>query len=199
MITHESTKEDTTLTPSNADMEDIQWEVEESIFKKTLEGILLNFDGAYARAAVQAQEGSRKLEEKEGFCASPAKRRCQPMKHRRNESQTKVTHSLTLVSIVDLRRTSELQMKTCYVNLEEKWSINAEALFEVGSLNDNFPDIYDQFQIRDWEPFTMPLDPYFPELVRKFDASYRANYPLFRPMDRAVRAKGVITLATDVL
>ncbi|MCD9645798.1 hypothetical protein HAX54_035053, partial [Datura stramonium] len=32
--------------------------------------------------------------------------------------------------------------------------------FEVDSFKDDSPDIYDQFQIRDWEPLTMPLDPY---------------------------------------
>ncbi|MCD7470589.1 hypothetical protein HAX54_010565 [Datura stramonium] len=31
------------------------------------------------------------------------------------------------------------------------------------------------FQIRDWEPFTMPLDPYFAELVKDFYASYRGQ------------------------
>ncbi|MCE3049632.1 hypothetical protein HAX54_045435 [Datura stramonium] len=33
MITHEPMKEDTTLTPSNVDDEDIEWEVEDSFFK----------------------------------------------------------------------------------------------------------------------------------------------------------------------
>ncbi|MCD7466151.1 hypothetical protein HAX54_002575 [Datura stramonium] len=50
----------------------------------------------------------------------------------------------------------------------------SEARFEVDSFKDDFPNIYNQFQIRDWEPFTIPLDPYFPELVREFYASYRA-------------------------
>ncbi|MCD7466237.1 hypothetical protein HAX54_002774 [Datura stramonium] len=45
MITHELTKEETTLTPSNVDEEDKEWEVEESFFKETCEGIILNIDG----------------------------------------------------------------------------------------------------------------------------------------------------------
>ncbi|MCE3214980.1 hypothetical protein HAX54_000471 [Datura stramonium] len=61
-----------------------------------------------------------------------------------------------------------------YVKCKEHRSITAEAQFESDSCKEDFPDIYDQFQIRDWEPFTMPLDPYFPELVREFYDSYRA-------------------------
>ncbi|MCD7451492.1 hypothetical protein HAX54_012275 [Datura stramonium] len=45
MITHERTKEKTTLTPSHADEEDIEREVEESFFKETWDEILLNIDG----------------------------------------------------------------------------------------------------------------------------------------------------------
>ncbi|MCE3050339.1 hypothetical protein HAX54_047005, partial [Datura stramonium] len=39
------------------------------------------------------------------------------------------------------------KMKNYYVQYKEKWSITAEARFEVDSFKDDFPDIYDQFQI----------------------------------------------------
>ncbi|MCD7463110.1 hypothetical protein HAX54_049974, partial [Datura stramonium] len=45
MITHELNKEEITLTPSNVDEEEIEWEVEESLLKETWEGILLNING----------------------------------------------------------------------------------------------------------------------------------------------------------
>ncbi|MCE3049758.1 hypothetical protein HAX54_045725, partial [Datura stramonium] len=44
----------------------------------------------------------------------------------------------------------------------------------VESIKDEFPDIYNQISIRYWGPFTIPVDPYFPELVWEFYASYRA-------------------------
>ncbi|MCE3049666.1 hypothetical protein HAX54_045499, partial [Datura stramonium] len=44
IITRELTKEKTTLTATNVDEEDIEWEVEESFFKEIWEGILLKID-----------------------------------------------------------------------------------------------------------------------------------------------------------
>ncbi|MCE3216989.1 hypothetical protein HAX54_009869, partial [Datura stramonium] len=46
MITHEPIKEEATLTLSNVDEKDIEWEVEESFFKDTwVVAILLNING----------------------------------------------------------------------------------------------------------------------------------------------------------
>ncbi|MCD9645775.1 hypothetical protein HAX54_034975, partial [Datura stramonium] len=75
-------------------------------------------------------------------------------------------------------------MKNYYVQFKEKRSINAEARFEVDSFTDDFLDIYDQFQILNWEPFTMPLDPYIPELVWEFYASYREQQYILKHKDR---------------
>ncbi|MCE0481763.1 hypothetical protein HAX54_039781, partial [Datura stramonium] len=44
MITHDLTKEDITLTSSNIDEEEVEWEVEESLYKETWEDILLNIN-----------------------------------------------------------------------------------------------------------------------------------------------------------
>ncbi|MCE0480856.1 hypothetical protein HAX54_038020 [Datura stramonium] len=66
---------------------------------------------------------------------------------------------------IDQLRFGLNKMKNSYVQCKEKRSITVEARFEVNSFKDNFPNIYDQFQIRDWESFPIPLDPYFPELV----------------------------------
>ncbi|MCE3050256.1 hypothetical protein HAX54_046759 [Datura stramonium] len=59
-----------------------------------------------------------------------------------------------------LERTEEY-----YVAFKEKCSIRVEAQFEVDSCKNAFPDIYDQIGMRDWGPFTIPVDPYFLELV----------------------------------
>ncbi|MCD9645922.1 hypothetical protein HAX54_035327 [Datura stramonium] len=63
-------------------------------------------------------------------------------------------------------------------------SITVEARFEVNSFKDDFSNIYDQFQIRDWKPFTIPLDPYFLVLVREFYASYRARQDILKHKGR---------------
>ncbi|MCD9643499.1 hypothetical protein HAX54_031064 [Datura stramonium] len=53
MLTHEPTKEESTLTSSNIDEDEVEWEVEESLHKETWEGILLNIN----------DRGSEELEE----------------------------------------------------------------------------------------------------------------------------------------
>ncbi|MCD9644128.1 hypothetical protein HAX54_032112 [Datura stramonium] len=40
------------------------------------------------------------------------------------------------------------------------------------------PRIYHQIGMRDWGPFTIPIDPYFPKLVWEFYASYRTRQQL---------------------
>ncbi|MCE2055657.1 hypothetical protein HAX54_043102 [Datura stramonium] len=75
-------------------------------------------------------------------------------------------------------------METYYISFREKWSIKVEARFEINSFKVDFPDIYDQFQIRDWEPFTMPLDPYFSKLVWEFYASCKARQDLLKHSGR---------------
>ncbi|MCE3215579.1 hypothetical protein HAX54_002860 [Datura stramonium] len=57
------------------------------------------------------------------------------------------------------------RMEAYYLSFKENRSITAKAQFEVASFNDDFPDIYNQIDIRDWGPFTIPVGPYFPELV----------------------------------
>ncbi|MCE0482114.1 hypothetical protein HAX54_040516 [Datura stramonium] len=72
------------------------------------------------------------------------------------------------------------KMQTYYVYLKEKRYINAEARFKVESFKDDLQDIYDQFQIRDWDPFTIPLDPYFQQLVRESYSSYKARKDILK-------------------
>ncbi|MCD7453629.1 hypothetical protein HAX54_021682 [Datura stramonium] len=67
------------------------------------------------------------------------------------------------------------EMEAYYVSFKGKRYITAEAQFEVKSLKDGFPNIYNQIGIRDWGPFTMPIGPDFPELVWEIYASYRAR------------------------
>ncbi|MCD9646392.1 hypothetical protein HAX54_036199 [Datura stramonium] len=50
------------------------------------------------------------------------------------------------------------------VEIQENRSITIEALFEVASFKDDFPDIYNQIDIHDWDPFTIPMWPYLYEL-----------------------------------
>ncbi|MCD9638313.1 hypothetical protein HAX54_022199 [Datura stramonium] len=76
------------------------------------------------------------------------------------------------------------KIEAYYVSFKEKRSITIKAQFDINSLKDYFPNIYEQFQIRDWEPFTMPLDAYFPELVREFYASYWAHQDLLKHRER---------------
>ncbi|MCD9559357.1 hypothetical protein HAX54_017260, partial [Datura stramonium] len=56
------------------------------------------------------------------------------------------------------------KMKSHYVQCKERWSIMTEARFEVDFFKDDFPDIYDQFQIEIGSPSQCPWTPYFPEL-----------------------------------
>ncbi|MCD7470972.1 hypothetical protein HAX54_011227, partial [Datura stramonium] len=56
---------------------------------------------------------------------------------------------------------------------------------EIDSFKVDIPDIYDQFQIRDLEPLTMPLEPYFPELVQEFYASYGEQKDMLNHSGRA--------------
>ncbi|MCD7448177.1 hypothetical protein HAX54_039133 [Datura stramonium] len=71
-----------------------------------------------------------------------------------------------------------------YVSVKEKRSIYAETQFEVESFKDDFPDIYYQIGIWDWGPFTIPVGPYFPELVCEFYASYRAKQRILKRKGR---------------
>ncbi|MCE3214900.1 hypothetical protein HAX54_000236 [Datura stramonium] len=71
-------------------------------------------------------------------------------------------------------------MEEYYVAFKEKRSIYAEAQFEVDSLKNSFPDIHDQIRMRDWGPFTIPIDPYFSKLVWEFYASYWARKQLLK-------------------
>ncbi|MCE2055729.1 hypothetical protein HAX54_043283, partial [Datura stramonium] len=52
------------------------------------------------------------------------------------------------------------KMEAYYLSFKETLSITIEAQFEVDSFKNNFPDIYSQINIHDWEPFTIPVDPY---------------------------------------
>ncbi|MCD7447418.1 hypothetical protein HAX54_029092 [Datura stramonium] len=75
-------------------------------------------------------------------------------------------------------------MEAYYLSFKENRSITAEAQFEVASFKDDFPDIYNQIGIRDWGPFTIPMGPYFPELVWEFYASSRARQSIFKHKGR---------------
>ncbi|MCE2055769.1 hypothetical protein HAX54_043361 [Datura stramonium] len=94
------------------------------------------------------------------------------------------------------------RLEEYYVAFKEKRSIHAEVQFEVESFKNAFPDICDQIGMRDWGPFTIPVDPYFPELVWEFYASYKARQWLLKHKDRTETlpclpsADNVITLAT---
>ncbi|MCE2056248.1 hypothetical protein HAX54_044346, partial [Datura stramonium] len=62
------------------------------------------------------------------------------------------------------------KMESYYVSFKEKQSIIVKSRFEIDSFMDELPDIYEQFQFRDWEPFIMPPGPYFPKLMMEFYA-----------------------------
>ncbi|MCD9644953.1 hypothetical protein HAX54_033499 [Datura stramonium] len=66
-------------------------------------------------------------------------------------------------------------MEEYYLAFKKSRVIHAEAQFDVNSFRIAFPDIYQQIGLRDWGPFTIPVDPYFLELVWEFYASYRAR------------------------
>ncbi|MCE0482039.1 hypothetical protein HAX54_040373 [Datura stramonium] len=61
-----------------------------------------------------------------------------------------------------------------YMTFKEKRSIHAETQFEVEPFKTDFANIYYQIGMRDWGPFTILVDPYFPKLVWEFYASYKA-------------------------
>ncbi|MCE3215090.1 hypothetical protein HAX54_000791 [Datura stramonium] len=70
---------------------------------------------------------------------------------------------------------------------QKKRAITEEARFDVDSFKTDFPNIDKKYQIRDWEPFAEPFDPYIPEM---------ATCPLFLPLDKMRRLEGIIDLAT---
>ncbi|MCD7472290.1 hypothetical protein HAX54_013354, partial [Datura stramonium] len=70
----------------------------------------------------------------------------------------------------EIRRISRLHfgfegMEAYYLSFKERQAITIEARFDVNSFKADFPDIHNQFHIQNWEPFTMPLDPCFSELM----------------------------------
>ncbi|MCD9637821.1 hypothetical protein HAX54_021325 [Datura stramonium] len=75
-------------------------------------------------------------------------------------------------------------MEEYYSVFKEKPVIHAEAQFDAESFKTAFPDIYYQIGTRDWGPFTIPVDPYFLELVWEFYASYRARQQLLKHKGR---------------
>ncbi|MCD9644320.1 hypothetical protein HAX54_032505, partial [Datura stramonium] len=77
------------------------------------------------------------------------------------------THTSKAQVLFGLERIEEY-----YVAFKEKRPIHEEAQFEVDSFKNAFPDIYNQIGMRDWGPFTIPVDPYFPEFEWEFYASY---------------------------
>ncbi|MCD9559717.1 hypothetical protein HAX54_017889 [Datura stramonium] len=81
-----------------------------------------------------------------------------------------------------------------YVAFKEKRSIHAEAQFEVDSFKNAFPNIYDQIGMRNWDPFTIPVDPYFLELVWEFYASYRSRQQLIKHKGRRYITMPIIGL-----
>ncbi|MCD9646826.1 hypothetical protein HAX54_037022, partial [Datura stramonium] len=56
-------------------------------------------------------------------------------------------------------------MEKFYITFKEKRIIHAEAQFDAESFKTACPDIYHQIGMRDWGPFTIPVDPYFLKLV----------------------------------
>ncbi|MCE0481670.1 hypothetical protein HAX54_039600 [Datura stramonium] len=79
------------------------------------------------------------------------------------------------------------KMEEFYVSFKGKRSIHAETQFEVESFRNDFPDIYYHIGMRDWGPFTIPIDPYSPGLVWEFYASYRARKSILKHKGRLVR------------
>ncbi|MCD9644876.1 hypothetical protein HAX54_033400 [Datura stramonium] len=75
-------------------------------------------------------------------------------------------------------------MEAYYLSFKEKRAITKEAHFNVDSFKTNFPNIDKQFQRWDWEIFTEALEPYFPELVREFYASYGAQEHILKHKGR---------------
>ncbi|MCD9559741.1 hypothetical protein HAX54_017974 [Datura stramonium] len=69
-------------------------------------------------------------------------------------------------------------MEEFYMAFKEKHVIHAEAQFDAESFKITCLDIYHQIGTCDCGPFTIPVDPYLPELVWEFYASYRARQQL---------------------
>ncbi|MCE0481688.1 hypothetical protein HAX54_039628, partial [Datura stramonium] len=65
---------------------------------------------------------------------------------------------------------------------KEKRFIHTEAQFDVESFKTSCPNIYYQIGTRNWRPFTIPVDQYFPKLVWEFNASYRESQQLLKHM-----------------
>ncbi|MCE0482532.1 hypothetical protein HAX54_041361 [Datura stramonium] len=75
-------------------------------------------------------------------------------------------------------------MEDFHRTFKEKCIIHAKAQFDVESLKTVCPNIYHQIAMRDWGPFTIPVDPYFSEILWEFYASYRARQQLLKLEDR---------------
>ncbi|MCD7458758.1 hypothetical protein HAX54_039059 [Datura stramonium] len=115
-------------------------------------------------------------------------------------------------------------MEVYYLFFNEKRYIHVEARYEVDYFKNDFPDIHYQIGVCDWVPFTIPVDPYFPEkvedkgnqfqwvakiiaigqpqwaisrgLIHQRDLKFEAFMWLDLPLENIVRADDVITLAT---
>ncbi|MCE3049296.1 hypothetical protein HAX54_044559 [Datura stramonium] len=71
-------------------------------------------------------------------------------------------------------------MEEYYTAFKEKSFNHEESQFDVESFKSACPGIYYQIGTRDWGPFTIPVDPYFLELVWEFYTSYRARKRLLK-------------------
>ncbi|MCE3052015.1 hypothetical protein HAX54_051414, partial [Datura stramonium] len=71
-------------------------------------------------------------------------------------------------------------MEKYNIDFKEKRVIHAKAQFDAESFKAACLDIYNQIGTRDWGPFTIPVDLYFPELVWEFYASYIARQQLLK-------------------
>ncbi|MCD7465502.1 hypothetical protein HAX54_001438 [Datura stramonium] len=95
-------------------------------------------------------------------------------------------------------------MEAYYIAFKEKHVIHVEAQFHAESFKTACPDIYYQIGMCDWGSFTIPVDPYFPELqattlsfpnLRSMLRMWAAC-PFVPLLDKTVQADSVITLAT---
>ncbi|MCE3216541.1 hypothetical protein HAX54_006841 [Datura stramonium] len=75
-------------------------------------------------------------------------------------------------------------MEEYYISFKEKHIIHAEAQFDAKYFKTACPNISYKIGMRDWGPFTIPVDPYFPELVWEFYASYRERQQLLKHKGR---------------
>ncbi|MCE0482122.1 hypothetical protein HAX54_040524 [Datura stramonium] len=71
-------------------------------------------------------------------------------------------------------------MEDFYITFKKKCVIHAKSQFDAESFKSACPDIYHRVGMRDWSPFTIPIDPYFSELVWEFYASYRGRQQLMK-------------------